>query len=43
MGINMNDSVLGSESLFILVLSLMVEVFIILRFSLILFDLMFGF
>lgn len=26
MGINMNDIVLGSESLFILVLSLMVEV-----------------
>lgn len=39
----MNDIVLGSESLFILVLSLMVEVFIILRFSLILFDLMFVF
>lgn len=42
MGTNMNDSALGSESLFILVLSSMAEVFIILRPSPILSDLMFG-
>lgn len=42
MGTNMNDTALGSESLFILALSSMAEVFIILRPSPILSDLMFG-
>lgn len=42
MGTNMNDIALGSESLFILAPSSMAEVFIILRPSPILSDLMFG-